>query len=76
MFLQVSVCPQGGRAWLLVGGMHGCWLGGRVWLLAGGACMVAGRDGVRGCWLGGMRGCWQGGMHGCWGVYLAAGGAA
>ena len=36
MFLQVSVCPRGGHAWLLrggacmvKGGMHG--EGGRVW---------------------------------------------
>ena len=54
MFLQVSVCPQGGHAWLLrgacvvalgvcvvaPGGMRGYW-GGHVWLLLGGACMVA-----------------------------------
>ena len=55
MFLQVSVCPQGGHAWLLAGGvcawllrggMHGC-SGGHAWLL-GGACVVA-----------------PGGMHGC-----------
>ena len=43
MFLQVSVCPQGGHAWLVGGvcgcrgGMHGC----------GGVCMVAG--GMHGC---------------------------
>ena len=43
MFLQVSVCPQGGHAWLLLGGMHGCsWggvhgcSGGHAWLLPGG----------------------------------------
>ena len=51
MFLQVSVCPQGGHAWLLRGacvvalggmcgcsggGMHGCSGGGHVWLLLGG----------------------------------------
>ena len=39
MFLQVSVCPQGGHAWLL-GGACVVALGGHVWLL-GGACMVA-----------------------------------
>ena len=75
MFLQVSVCPQGGGgmrgcqggmhgwgcAWLL-GGMHGCW--GHVWLLGGmhgcwGTCVVAGGH----AWLpGGMHGC-QGGMR-------------
>ena len=39
MFLQVSVCPRGGHAWLLLGwrawllgGMHGC---------SGGVCVVA-----------------------------------
>ena len=42
MFLQVSVCPQGGHAWLLwgacmvaLGGVHGC-SGGHAWLLLGG----------------------------------------
>ena len=52
MFLQVSVCPQGGgacvvapgggggHAWLLLGGCA-CLLGGRAWLLPGGACVVA-----------------------------------
>ena len=66
MFLQVSVCPQGGcgclgrgRAWL-PGGVHGCW-GGMCgcWgacVVAGGACMVAGGH----VWL-------LGGLHGCWG---------
>ena len=42
MFLQVSVIlSTGGRAWLLLGGMHGC----------SGGCMVApeGLGGVRGC---------------------------
>ena len=44
-------CPQGGCAWLLAGGMRGCW----------GACMVAGGH----AWMqGGMCGC-QGGVHGC-----------
>ena len=58
MFLQVSVCPQGGHAWLLWGGMCGC-PGGHVWLL-GGACVVAPRGGV--CLLlEGMRGCSRGG---------------
>ena len=48
------------------GGMHGCWLGAvcDCWW---GACVVAGRNGVRGCCFGGMHGCWQGGMHGCLG---------
>ena len=58
MFLQVSVCPQGGRAWLLPGG--------RAWLLRGGACVVAPGGGVHGCsWGGGMRGCSGGDMRGC-----------
>ena len=73
MFLQVSVCPQGGggHAWLL-GGMHGC---------SRGACVVAPGGGMRGCFWGVMHGCsggvcivapgWgacmvaPGGMHGC-----------
>ena len=76
MFLQVSVCPQGGHAWLLAGGRH-VWLlwGGHAWLL-GGACMVAPgghawllQGGVCGCSLGvcvvvpggsGMCGCSRG----------------
>ena len=41
----LSFCPQGGHAWLLWGGLHGCW----------GACVVA-LGGMHGC-LGGMRGC-------------------
>ena len=40
MFLQVSVCPQGGRAWLLRGGMRGCSRGGMRGC-SGGACVVA-----------------------------------
>ena len=54
MFLQVSVCPQGGRARLLPGGMHGC---------SRGVCMVA-RGRMHSCSWGGV---WllQGGMHGC-----------
>ena len=61
MFLQASVCPQGGgvcvvapggHAWLLWGGMHGC-SGGHVWLLWG-----------------------VGGMHGCWGACMVAPGGA
>ena len=55
----------GGCAWLLVGGMCGCWWGvcmvaggGHVWL-PGGTCVVAGGGHV---WLrqGGMCGCWWG----------------
>ena len=78
MFLQVSVCPQGGHAWLLQGGMHGCsggvcgCSGGHVWLLwgacvvaPGGACMVAPRGGMHGCSRGGVHGCSRGeGVHG------------
>ena len=75
MFLQVSVCPQGERAWLLPGG--GC-----VWLLWG-ACMVA-RGGAcvvapGGCaWLSqGVCGCSWGVMHGCSrGVHGCSGGHA
>ena len=76
MFLQMSVCPQRGRAWL-----GACMvLGGHVWLW--GACMVAGGH----AWLlGGVCGCWgacmvvgghvwlQGGMHGCGGCVVAGG---
>ena len=80
MFLQASVCPQGGEhVWLLggcawlrggvcvvaLGGMHGC-----SW----GACMVAPGGHVwllRGgrAWLlwGGMHGCFWGGVHGFFG---------
>ena len=63
MFLQVSVCPQGGHAWLLWGGMRGCLGGvhgcswGGAWLLRRGACMVAPRGGMHGCSRGGMCGC-------------------
>ena len=65
MFLQLSVCPQGGRAWLLRGGMRGC-LGGHAWLLWGGACVVA-PGGVCGC-SGGVCVVAPGGVHGCsWG---------
>ena len=59
MFLQVSVCPQGGRAWQ--GGMHGK---GHAWL--GGVCMAGGH-----AWQMGMCGrghawqgvCMAGGVH-------------
>ena len=72
MFLQVSVCPQGGGvcAWLLPGEGGACMVapGGCTWLLLGGACMVAPRGhawllqgGVSGCSWGGMRG--EGGGH-------------
>ena len=54
----LSFCPQGGRAWLLGGGVGGCaWLlpggmrgcsgGGHVWLLWGWAWLLWG--GMRGC---------------------------
>ena len=77
MFLQVSVCPQGGHAWLLWGACVVALWGG-VWLLLGGmrgcswgACLVA---------SGGMYGCSQGvcmvalgGMCGCsWGSCMVA----
>ena len=42
MFLQVSVCPRGGRGCGVVA------LGGCAWLL-GGACVVAPGEGMRGC---------------------------
>ena len=40
MFLQVSVCPQGGGEWA-------CVVAGGVCMVAGGACVVAGGEGVR-----------------------------
>ena len=40
MFLQVSVCPHGGGAWLLWGGACVVTPGGYVWLLRE-ACVVA-----------------------------------
>ena len=70
MFLQVSVCPQGGvhgcsqggHAWLLRGACvvspgGACVVapGGHAWLLRGGACMVA---------LGGHAWLLWGGVHG------------
>ena len=90
MFLQVSVCPQGGG--------RCAWWGGHVWLPGGmsgcrGACMVAGGMWLLGghAWLlGGVHGCWgmggvfwlqggqpwlQGGMHGCQGACMVARGA-
>ena len=90
MFSQVSVCPQGGRAWLLPGGVRGCSQGGcvvaprggHVWLLGGGmhgcswgACMVAPGGHV---WLlpGGHVWLLQGYMRGCSGgcAWLLQGG--
>ena len=67
----------GGAAWLLWGGLRGCFRGCVV-APGGGVCVVASR-GMHGCSLGGVRGCswgvcvvarghvWllQGGMHGC-----------
>ena len=41
MFLQVSVCPQGGHAWLLPGGMCGC-SGGMCMVALGGVCSCSG----------------------------------
>ena len=76
MFLQVSVCPQGGLAWLL-GGACVVAPGGHAWLLRG-AWLLPG--GMRGCSRGACvaalgRGAWLlpgghvwllwGGMHGC-----------
>ena len=84
MFLQVSVCPQGGgRAWLLRGG--GGMLvapGGSAWLLRGGMRGCSWGDGS-GCsgghaWLlwGGVRGCSWGDVCGCsGGAWLLPGGA-
>ena len=71
MFLQCSVCPQGGHAWLLWGGVVAP--GGCVWLLRGVACVVGPRGGMRGwsggghVWLVPGEGAWlvPGGMHGC-----------
>ena len=72
MFLQVSVCPQGGAcevkgACVVKGGMHGerghaWWRGGHVWqrgvCVAKGWCVVKGHAWRRGCawWRGGVRG--------------------
>ena len=79
MFLQVSVCPQGGHAWLLpggacviapgVGGMHGCSQGGRAWFFRGEEWLLPGgvRDCSGGCVIapGGGRACFfQGGAGG------------
>ena len=77
MFLQVSVCPQGGVCGCS-GGVCGCsrggaWLlpGGCAWLLWGcvcgcsrGACVVALGGGMCGC-SGGACVVALGGMHGC-----------
>ena len=69
MFLQVSVCPRGGRVWLLRGA--GC-----AWLVRGGVCMVApgggacvGYDEIRryGQWAGGTH---PTGMHSCFLIAL------
>ena len=89
MFLQASVCPQGG-------GVRGC--SGGACVVAWGACMVAPRGGMHGCsgghawllqgghaWLlrgacmvarGGVHGC-SGGVHGCsqGGMHGCSGGA-
>ena len=70
MFLQVSVCPQGGHVWWWGG--HAWWWGGMWWgaCMVGGACMVVG-----GCvWWRGMHG--GGGMCGGGGVCVVAEGHA
>ena len=81
MFLQVSVCPQGGHVWLLWGGMCGCsggdvwWRGGCAWW-KGGVCGEEGRAWCRGAFMvkGGMHG--EGG-HVWWrGAYLVKEGHA
>ena len=81
MFLQVSVILStggGGRAWLLRGGMRGCFWGGMhgcsgvcVWMLLGGhawllqgACVVA-QGGHAWLLQGGHAWLLQGGMRGC-----------
>ena len=71
MFLQVSVCPHGGHAWLLWGvhvfsggGMCGFFLGGHAWFSRGGmhGCSCGGgMCGFSGG--GGMCGFFWGGMH-------------
>ena len=77
MFLQASVCPQGGacvvapgggHAWFYWGGMRGCSGGGqRAWLLPGGMHGFIGGACVVLFW-GGMHGFILGGMHGfIWG---------
>ena len=57
----------GGHAWLLLGGMRGCSQGGHVWLLPG-ECVVA-PGGACVVAMGGMHGCSQGGC-----VWLLQGG--
>ena len=61
VFTGVCLSTAGGHAWLLAGGMHGCW----------GACMVAGRRGHLWLLVGGWGHVWLlvGGMRGCrWGA--------
>ena len=63
MFSQVSVCPQGGRAWRGGGHGEGCVCGRGVCMAGGGACILGGGH----VWQGGMHGggmCDRGGMHG------------
>ena len=76
MFLQVSVCPQGGHAWLLAGGVCMVAPGGACVVAPGGACMVALGGCMVGCsqgGLGGMCGCSQGGHAWLlWGACMVA----
>ena len=59
------LCSQGGRAWLLGGGMRGCSGGGMRGCSRGGVCGCSGGACrlLRGAWLlpGGVRGCSHGG---------------
>ena len=85
MFLQVSVCPQGGACVVAPGGgacvvapRGVCMVapgGGHAWLLWGGAWLLQGGH----AWLlpGGCAWLLQGGMHGCsGGACVVAGGCA
>ena len=90
MFLQASVCPQGGGGCGMRGWWEACMVaGGDAWrggacvaegscMVAGGPCMAGGACVAGACMV--RRGsAWQGGMHGQWGECMArvcvAGGA-
>ena len=68
MFLQASVCPRGGMACMVAGGV--CMVGGHAWS-RGGACVAEGVCVAGGhAWLGGVHG--QGGMHDGWHAWQGA----
>ena len=75
-YIFTGICDSvnGGCAWLLRGGMHGCsrghaWLlGGHAWLLWGGHAWFS-LGGMCGFFLAGVHGFLLGGMYGCsWGA--------